>query len=251
MAVMAAKSVPVAPYSARAMPGRLAPLFAVVIALLLTGCGSDAAPPTSPAPGSVTSPDYLAFRRQPTACGAEAPAAATAMSFAAPGDAAVGGPIEVVLHTSCGPVRLRLDPVAAPETVNSFIFLARQGYFDGTVSHRVLPGFVFQAGDPTAGGGGSPGYTIPDELPPPDFAYTRGVVAMANTGAPDSGGSQFFIVLADTTLPPTYTVFGEVTAGLEVLDRIAALPLGPNPPDPRDSRPLQTVYLERVEVVGG
>lgn len=233
------------------MPSRLTPVLAVAAALLTAACGAGTASPTSAAPGTVSTAEYLAFRRQPTACGAEAPEAAMAMAFDAPGEAGLNGPAEVVLHTSCGPVRLRLDPAAAPETVNSFIFLARQGYFDGTVSHRVLPGFVFQAGDPTATGGGSPGYTIPDELPPADFAYTRGVVAMANTGYPDSGGSQFFIALADIALPPSYTVFGEVVEGFDVLDRIAALPMGPNPPDAVDSRPLETVYLERVEVVGG
>lgn len=240
-----------APYSARAMSARLTLALGVSVALLMTACGGDAGSTTSAAPGSITSPEYLAFREQPTACGAEAPAAARFLSFAAPADAAVSGPVEVVLHTSCGPVRIRLDPEAAPETVNSFVFLARQGYFDGTVSHRVLPGFVFQAGDPTASGTGGPGYDIPDELPPADFTYTRGVVAMANTGEPDSGGSQFFVVLADITLAPNYTVFGEVVEGFEVLDRIATLPLGPNPPDTRNSQPLETVYLERVEVVGG
>ncbi len=238
------------PYSARAMPSRPALALAVAAALLAAACGGDA-PSTSAAPGIVSTAQYLEFREQPTACGAEAPEAAVAMAFDAPGDAGVDGPAEVVLHTSCGPVHLRLDPAAAPETVNSFVFLARQGYFDGTVSHRVVPGFVFQAGDPTATGGGDPGYSIPDELPAAGFAYTRGVVAMANTGDPDSGGSQFFIALADIALPPGYTVFGEVTEGLDVLDRIAALPMGPNPGDAVDSRPLETVYLERVEVVGG
>ncbi|MBN2112962.1 MAG: peptidylprolyl isomerase [Acidimicrobiia bacterium] len=161
------------------------------------------------------------------------------------------GPVRVVLHTSCGAITLELDPALAPETVNSFVFLARQGYFDGTVSHRVLPGFVFQAGDPTASGTGSPGYRLPDEFPPDGFAYTKGVLAMANTGAPESGGSQFFIALDDIDLPPAYTVFGRVIEGFETLDQIAALPLGPNPGDPAPSRPLETVYLERVEVVGG
>lgn len=223
----------------------------IALALLAAACGGEPAPTTAPAAGSVSNPEYLAFRAQPTACGAEAPAPARTMSFDAPDEGAADGPVEVILHTSCGPVRLRLDPVAAPETVNSFVFLARRGYFDGTVSHRVVPGFVFQAGDPTATGRGSPGYTLPDEFPAADFAYTRGVVAMANTGAPQSGGSQFFIALDDIGLPPSYTVFGEVVEGLEVPDRIASLPMGPNPPDAVNSRPLETVYLEQVEVLDG
>lgn len=222
---------------------------AAVLVLLAGACGGGAVATTLP-PDSITSPQYLAFHGQPTACGADAPAPATAMTFPAPADAAVGSAIEVVIHTSCGPIRLDLDPTAAPETVNSFVFLARQGYFDGTVSHRIVPGFVFQAGDPTATGTGGPGYTLPDEFPPAGFSYTRGVVAMANSGAPNSGGSQFFIALDDITLPPAYTVFGRVIEGFEVLERLAALPMAPNPPDAVASRPLETVYLERVEVVG-
>jgi peptidyl-prolyl cis-trans isomerase B (cyclophilin B) len=221
------------------------------IALLAAACGGGAAPSTAAAAGAIATPEYLAFRSQPTACEAEAPPAAIAMTFDRPGAAGVEGPVRAILHTSCGPVVLRLDPADAPQTVNSFVFLAREGYFDGTVSHRVVPGFMFQAGDPTATGTGGPGYTIPDEFPAAGFAYTRGVVAMANTGAADSGGSQFFIALGQIGLPPTYTVFGRVVEGLDVLDRIAALPMGPNPPDAVNSRPLETMYLERVEVVDG
>jgi len=235
------------------MPRRT--LIIIALALLpaaAAACGGDDAATTSAAGGpAIDTPEYQAFRAQPTACGAEAPAPAVAMQFTAPGDAAITGPLQVVLHTSCGPITLELDPALAPETVNSFVFLARQGYFDGTVSHRVMPGFVFQAGDPTASGTGSPGYRLPDEFPPAGFAYTKGVVAMANTGAPESGGSQFFIALDDIGLPPAYTVFGRVIEGFDALEQIAALPMGPNLGDPVPSRPLETVYLERVEVAGG
>lgn len=156
--------------------------------------------------------------------------------------------MRAVLHTSCGPITIELDPALAPETVNSFVFLAEEGYYDGTVSHRVVPGYVIQAGDPTASGRGGPGYAIPDEFPAPDFSYTRGIVAMANTGRPNTGGSQFFLVLEDASLPPNYTVFGTVVDGFEVMDRIGQLPLGPQPGDAVPSRPLETVYLERVEI---
>jgi peptidyl-prolyl cis-trans isomerase B (cyclophilin B) len=219
-----------------------------IVALLSASCGGSQTGGATA--NQVATTQYLTFRSQPTACGAQAPPPAVAMQFSAPGDAGVTGPVDVVLHTSCGDVRLRLDPALAPETVNSFVFLAEQGYFDGTVAHRVVPGFVFQAGDPTASGSGGPGYTLPDELPPSDFTYSRGVVAMANTGQPHTGGSQFFIVLSDISLPPSYTVFATVVAGMDVLDTIAALPMGPNPGDPVDSRPLETVYLDRVEVAG-
>jgi peptidylprolyl isomerase len=237
------------------MPKRSLPVILLALALLAAACGDDAATTTTSttAPGggpAVDSPEYQAFRAQATACGAAAPAAATAMTFAAAGDAGVSGPVRAVLHTSCGDVTLELDPALAPETVNSFVFLAQQGYFDGTVSHRVVPGFVFQAGDPTATGRGDPGYSLPDEFPPAGFAYTRGVVAMANSGLPNSGGSQFFIALDDIGLPPNYTVFGRVVDGFDTLERIAALPMAASPPDPVPSRPLETIYLETVEIVG-
>jgi len=234
-------------------------LVSALLAALAGACGGGSAPTSTGAGGDGTSTpggaavataEYLAFRAQPTACGAAAPAPARDMQFDAPGDAGVARPVQVVLHTSCGLITLELDPALAPQTVNSFVFLAGQGYFDGTVSHRVLPGFVFQAGDPTASGTGSPGYRLPDEFPAADFAYTKGVVAMANSGRPESGGSQFFIALEDIGLPPAYTVFGRVVDGYDVLDRIAAVPLGPAPPDPVNSRPLETVYLEQVEILG-
>jgi peptidylprolyl isomerase len=158
--------------------------------------------------------------------------------------------VQVVVHTSCGDITLELDPALAPETVNSFVFLARQGYFDGTVSHRVVPGFVFQAGDPTATGAGKPGYSLPDEFPAAGFTYVRGTLAMAKSTLPNSAGSQFFIALEDIGLPPQYTVFGRVIDGFDALAAMAQVPLEMGG-DGNLSRPLETIYLERVEVVGG
>jgi cyclophilin family peptidyl-prolyl cis-trans isomerase len=142
-----------------------------------------------------------------------------------------------------------LDPGTAPETVNSFVFLAEAGYFDGTVWHRVFPGFILQAGDPTGTGRGGPGYTIADEFPDAGFVYTRGTLAMANAG-PGSTGSQFFIVLAEASLPPQYSVFGGVVSGDETLDAIAAVPLGAavDSSDPIATTPLQTIYIESISV---
>ena len=110
------------------------------------------------------------------------------------------------------------------------------------------PGFVIQAGDPTATGRGGPGYRLPDELPPDEFQYVGGTVAMANAG-PDTAGSQFFLTLADVDLPPEFTVFGVVVDGFDVMQRIAALPMGSNPGDFQPSRPLETVYIEEVEII--
>ncbi len=128
-----------------------------------------------------------------------------------------------------GPIRIELLPEKAPKTAANFASLAEKGFFDGTTFHRVIPGFVIQGGDPNSrnrdprdDGEGGPGYTIPDE--PNDLRHVRGTVAMANLGSPHTGGSQFFIVLADQPdLDGRYTAFGRVTEGIDVVDRIAAV----------------------------
>ncbi|MFQ5948380.1 MAG: peptidylprolyl isomerase [Acidimicrobiia bacterium] len=209
-----------------------------------------AATTTSAPPGDTEAgaADYEAFRAQPVACGAQAPPLVQDLSFTAPVDLNLGDdPITAVLDTSCGPIQIELDPALAPETVNSFVFLAQQGYFDGSAFHRVVPGFMIQGGDPTATGTGGPGYSLPDELPADDFTYVPGTVAMANAG-PNTSGSQFFIVVGDAShLGPDFSVLGQIVDGFEALDAIAAVPLG-NAPNGELSRPLETVYLERIEV---
>ncbi|WP_431945982.1 peptidylprolyl isomerase [Actinacidiphila sp. bgisy167] len=133
------------------------------------------------------------------------------------------------LQTTCGDIALDLDAKDAPHTVNSFVFLAGKGFFDHTKCHRLTTSgiYVLQCGDPTGQGTGGPGYTIPDEnLKAKEIAggtYPAGTVAMANTGQPHTGGSQFFLVYKDSPLPPSYTPFGTISAaGMKVLDKIAA-----------------------------
>lgn len=202
----------------------------------------------STAAASALGATYEAFRSQETACGASAPPPAAVLQFDAAEDEQIdpASTVTATISTSCGDLILRLDPAAAPQTVNSFVFLARQGYFDGTVFHRIAPGFVIQGGDPTAVGTGGPGYTVPDEFPADGFSYDRGVVAMANAGA-DSTGSQFFIVLSDSGLPPTFSAFGTVIDGDATLDAIAAVPVGPSASG-ETSDPQQTVYIESVAI---
>lgn len=113
---------------------------------------------------------------------------------------------------------LALLPKVAPVTVNNFVFLAREGYYDGVPFHRILEGFMVQTGDPTGTGRGGPGYSFEDE--PVTLEYTRGTIAMANAGA-DTNGSQFFIMHGDRSLPKLYTIFGNVSDGLGTLDKIA------------------------------
>lgn len=237
---------------------RLLRLLAIIagIALVASACNS-ASEPTTTAPSATptTVPlnavptSYPGYLHQATACGAEQPTPAVDMKFDAPGDAGLTGVTMVTLNTSCGPIEIAMDPGVAPETVNSFVFLAEEGYFDGTVSHRILPGYMMQAGDPTATGFGGPGYTLPDELPS-EPNYTRGVVAMANAG-PDTAGSQFFILFGDADwLPPQYSIFGEVVSGFEVLDAIEQIPRGrgANSADAQPSTPLQSLFIESVSI---
>ena len=125
------------------------------------------------------------------------------------------------LHTNHGDITLRFFADDAPQTVNSFLFLAGEGFYDGVIFHRVIPGFVIQGGDPTGTGRGGPGYQFRDELEKPR-PYSRGTLAMANAG-PNTNGSQFFICHDDVGLPFQYTIFGEVVSGMEAVDAIAAL----------------------------
>ena len=141
-------------------------------------------------------------------------------------------PYTLTFETNCGSFTVTLDPEVAPKTTASLVALARDGYFDDTIFHRVVPGFVIQGGDPTQSGSGGPGYSTVD-MPPSDAAYTKGVVAMAKAGteAPGTAGSQFFVVTGeDAGLPPEYAIVGEVTDGLDTAERIDALGIGDGPP---------------------
>ena len=138
----------------------------------------------------------------------------------------------LTFDTSCGSFTVTLDPEQAPKTSASLVALANAGYFDETIFHRVVPGFVIQGGDPTQSGSGGPGYSTVD-VPASGSAYTQGVVAMAKSGveAPGTAGSQFFVVTgADAGLPADYAIVGEVTEGMDTVLRIDALGVGDGPP---------------------
>jgi cyclophilin family peptidyl-prolyl cis-trans isomerase len=130
------------------------------------------------------------------------------------------------IQTTTGTFDVALDAKTAPTTVNNFVFLAQKGFYHCVIFHRVIPQFMDQTGDPTGTGTGGPGYTIPDENPPKAATgtpqYPLGSVAMANTGAPNSGGSQFFVVAGPQgeSLPNSYALFGSVTSGMNVVDTI-------------------------------
>ena len=154
---------------------------------------------------------------------------------------------DVALETSCGTITIRLDQKTSPKTAASFASLARSGFYDDTVFHRIVPGFVIQGGDPTASGSGGPGYSVRD-VPPADTSYTEGVVAMAKTAVepPGTAGSQFYIVTApDAGLPPDYGLLGKVVKGLEVARAIDKLG---DPASGEAGTPLRPVVIEKASV---
>ena len=218
-----------------------------VVAVVITGRGSSsstAAPGSTVAAPPSTSAASTSTSAAPTgttvAVRSSTVAAAGACAFAVSGTAArpatvpaatapATGTFTGQLSTSAGPVPLTLDRAKAPCTVASVVSLATQSFYDDAPCSRLTSAtlFVLQCGDPTGTGTGGPGYTVPDELPttpsPTGIYYPRGTIAMANAGAPNTGGSQFFLVYRDSPLPPTYTVFGTIApAGLVTLDAIAA-----------------------------
>jgi cyclophilin family peptidyl-prolyl cis-trans isomerase len=153
----------------------------------------------------------------------------------------------VTLKTSCGEIGIRLDQKTSPRTAASFANLARTGFYDGTVFHRIVPGFVIQGGDPTGTGTGGPGYSTRD-VPPRDTTYTKGTVAMAKSPVepPGTAGSQFYIVTAaDAGLTPDYALLGEVVEGQDVVDEIGELG---DPASGGTGTPLQAVVIESAEV---
>ena len=149
------------------------------------------------------------------------------------------------VNTNKGSFDITFLPGEAPKTVNNFVCLAKSGFYDNTTFHRVVSGFVIQGGDPEGTGRGGPGYRFEDE--PVKRDYTRGIVAMANAG-PNTNGSQFFVCLQNVQLPKNYTVFGEVTRGMDVVDAIAAVPTQKSPGSNEQSSPIDPVTVDTVTV---
>src|SRR3989344_5502394 len=131
----------------------------------------------------------------------------------------------VVMHTEKGDIAISLNTDQTPKTVNNFVTLAKKGFYNKTIFHRIIKGFMIQGGDPKGDGTGGPGYKFDDE--PFTGEYIRGTIAMANAG-PNTNGSQFFIMHADNPLPKNYVIFGKVTKGIDVVDKIAESPVRPS-----------------------
>ena len=153
------------------------------------------------------------------------------------------GQYTAVIRTNLGDITVELLADRSPSTVNNFVFLAREGFYDGVIFHRVIQGFMIQGGDPTGTGSGGPGYRFRDELDASrELGYHPGTLAMANAG-PNTNGSQFFLMHRDNPLPPAYSVFGRTLQGLEVIDAIARTPTGPG------DRPLEDVVISSIDIV--
>jgi peptidylprolyl isomerase len=153
-----------------------------------------------------------------------------------------------LIDTNYGQITVKLYAKDAPKTVNNFVFLALENFFNDIKVHRIVNGFVIQTGDPLGNGTGSPGYRFNDELPGQNLNYKAGTLAMANSG-PNTNGSQFFICLADLSgrLPKNYTIFGEVTGGMDVVSRIGSLPVTASVSGER-SKPTVDVFLKSVTI---
>ncbi|HEX3173967.1 MAG TPA: peptidylprolyl isomerase [Solirubrobacterales bacterium] len=205
---------------------------AIVIAILISrGGGSEDSSTTASATGCKQVPAPKPKR----------------ISYGAPKQAVKPGEkLTATVETSCGTFEIALDSKRAPKTVNSFVFLAEKGFYDGLAFHRVAPEFVIQGGDPLGNGTGGPGYSV-DEKPPANLSYTKGTVAMAKSSAepPGRSGSQFFVVLApDAGLPPEYALAGRVSQGMDVVNRIGKL-------GTPAEKPKQTVLIEKLSVERG
>jgi cyclophilin family peptidyl-prolyl cis-trans isomerase len=199
------------------IPRPIRPLALVgAVALATLACS---APPAAPAPP--TAPPVAS-----EAAGASGGGTGTCPTSQPPALPA-GETRTVDIETAQGPIQIKIEADLSPIAAGNFVALADCGFYDGVVFHRLVPGFVIQGGDPTGTGTGGPGYTIQDE--PVTTPYSRGTVAMARTQQPNSVGSQFFIVLDDGAREAlesanTYQIIGEVTAGMETVDKIAAMP---------------------------
>jgi cyclophilin family peptidyl-prolyl cis-trans isomerase len=216
--------------------------------------GETAATGPTGEPGSQTGTVQPAPGPEEVACGGTVPedALTPKPQFSAPAQVLEEGKTyEAVIETSCGDIVIQLLAEDAPETVNSFVFLTRQGYFDGQRILRIDTSIdVLQGGDPTGTGSGGPGYTIPDELTG-DESYGPGVFAMANAG-PGTGGSQFFIITGEDGHllddQAAWTIFGTITSGLDVAQAIQEIPIQDPAAGLSGQQPVQAVYLQRVTI---
>lgn len=237
----------------RKRPHRAASLAALVL-LAVTGCATGDAPQST---ASATSPSSSAAGAQgATACQAPpaTPTAVKTFDQVPSSESARGKTFVATVRTSCGDLVLELDGAKAPQTVASFLHLARAGYWKNSPCHRLTAGggslSVLQCGDPTGTGTGNPGYGFGIENAPSDGSYPAGTVAMARSSDPNSNGGQFFLTYADSTIPPEYggyTIFGKVVEGMPVLQQIARQGTASGDPDGAPKQPVSILTVTVTE----
>ena len=224
--------------------GRMRPFLVLLTALVVAGCGSS---DDKEKPAQATAAPSASATTAAAGCQKVAKPAAKPDGGAKKPTAKLDPKqrYTAVVKTSCGEFSIALDVKRAPKTSASFASLAKQGFFDKTTFHRISPGFVIQGGDPTGTGQGGPGYSVV-EAPPKGLTYARGVVAMAKTATEKSGtsGSQFFVVTADSSLPPEYALLGKLESGGDAVDAIATTATDPNTEMPVDPVVIDSVQIE-------
>ncbi|MEP7162264.1 MAG: peptidylprolyl isomerase [Candidatus Moraniibacteriota bacterium] len=234
-------------------------VFLIVAVTWLSGCSLDESTAvTKKKDAAELALDKLPAEKKPTAPPESAPTPQSspqpnpkAMSKQYPSAPAIqidaNKKYTATLHTDKGDIVVELDVKNMPKTVDNFVFLAKDHFYDNTIFHRTMKGFMIQGGDPEGTGVGGPGYNV-NETPKVGTTYTRGTIAMAKTGADPAGtsGSQFFIMHSDNPLPPDYATFGHVTSGLDVVDMIAT---APTQPGGEGSTPVTPVVVKSVDIL--
>jgi cyclophilin family peptidyl-prolyl cis-trans isomerase len=222
--------------------------MAVAAAVLATGCGGA----TQPNPAQNYAKDQKPGGSTPAPTPTPTPAPTATKQWTQPPamEIDVNKQYFATMKTSLGDIRIELLPKESPKTVNNFVFLAKQGFYDGTTFHRIMKNFMIQGGDPKGTGGGGPGYKFADELPP-KHSYDPGIVAMANAG-PNTNGSQFFICngpacKASLDPNPNYTQFGKVVAGMDVVQKISSVAVTTGG-DGNQSKPTTPPVIEKVTI---
>src|SRR5215204_818774 len=231
-----------------ATPGRRRLLTMMASVGLLAACGGQATPaPKTANEQAAQKPAEAKLAASPAAASAAKP---VGKSYSAPPPMSIdpNKTYTAVIKTSLGDMTAELYPKDAPNTVNNFVFLSREKFYDGVIFHRIMKDFMVQTGDPLGTGAGDAGYKFNDELSGPQ-TYTKGTLAMANAG-PNTQGSQFFICHGPRAerLPKNYTIFGQVTAGLDVLDAIASVTVKAGPTGEMSS-PLEPPVIESIAVL--
>ena len=211
--------------------------------ILSVGCSEDN-PPAAPAVIAATITPTEAIPTEPPSTPTKEVRTIKQYSSAPPMEIDVSKSYSATFDTTEGEVEFELFADDAPNTVNNFVFLAKDGFYEGVIFHRVISGFMVQSGDPTGTGAGGPGYSFSDETVTRD--YLRGTLAMANAG-PNTNGSQFFIMHQDNALPKNYTIFGIVRTGIDVVDALAGIDVGVSP-NGEMSKPVSPPIINSITI---